>query len=103
MSDYRRAHRGRTAGLLLDRSSRARAAPLSRARSLLVAEGTRDAGSERGSDAEGDAHAAAAGDGRARVGLPWLRKRKSSFLGGVGEDAMLIADRIARTETLGAA
>lgn len=29
------------------------------------------------------------------LGLPWLRKRKSSFLGGVGEDAKLIADRIA--------
>ena len=37
------------------------------------------------------------------LGLPWLRKRKSSFLGGVGEDAMSIADRIARTETSGAA
>ena len=34
------------------------------------------------------------------LGLPWLRKRKSSFLGGVGEDAMLIADRIARNESL---
>ena len=31
------------------------------------------------------------------LGLPWLRKRKSSFLGGVGEDAMSIADRIARS------
>ncbi|HEX6137143.1 MAG TPA: NAD(P)-binding domain-containing protein [Casimicrobiaceae bacterium] len=36
------------------------------------------------------------------LGLPWLRKRKSSFLGGVGEDAMLIADRIGRTGTPGA-
>jgi putative flavoprotein involved in K+ transport len=37
------------------------------------------------------------------LGLPWLRKRKSSFLAGVGEDAMIIADRIARTGPPGAA
>jgi putative flavoprotein involved in K+ transport len=30
------------------------------------------------------------------LGLPWLHKRKSSFLGGVGEDAEFLADCIAR-------
>jgi putative flavoprotein involved in K+ transport len=35
------------------------------------------------------------------LGLPWLRKRKSSFLGGVGEDAQLIADRIAGVRASG--
>lgn len=29
------------------------------------------------------------------LGLPWLHKRKSSFLGGVGEDAEFLAERIA--------
>jgi putative flavoprotein involved in K+ transport len=36
------------------------------------------------------------------IGLPWLRKRKSSFLGGVGEDAEYIAEQIARANTSGA-
>jgi len=39
-------------------------------------------------------HGVAACTGIYFIGLPWLRKRKSSFLGGVGEDAEFLAERI---------